>query len=360
MRNILIFSLFFFILNFSFSQTENLNFLPDTSFTLYDLIYINESVKNEQININSLYEKISTYQNEVYKKQNILSNLDLKKDLYLKLYGNLLKYIYIFNVSLSSNFVFVFSSKSFNIAYSRYLYLKLLSHYVKTLNNYIVLLTEEYTNELDALVNVKSALDSVLYNYQTKKQLITDYSTLLVKEANLLQQNALKIRNTIQNQYEFFKLIESSIINSIDLNSKNDTVDFSVLIGNMKSPINEPVIISSFGIHSHQYLKNVTIKNDGIDLYSKLDTVVKSVYQGQVINIVSVYKNGKSVILKHGNYFTVYSNLNIVYVVKNQLVYDNQPLGTLSIKTSKYSFPCLNFQIWKNSEKLNPNNFLNL
>jgi murein DD-endopeptidase MepM/ murein hydrolase activator NlpD len=175
-----------------------------------------------------------------------------------------------------------------------------------------------------------------------------------------MQQNATKIRNTLQNQYDSFTLIENSIINYVNFNSIDDTIDFSVLIGTMKSPIKDAIIISSFGVHSHQYLKNVTIKNDGIDLYSQIDTIAKCVYKGQIVTIVSIYKSGKSVIVKHGDFFTVYSNLNNIYVTKNQIVYENQPIGSLSVKTSKYSFPCLNFQIWKNNEKLNPNIYLNL
>jgi len=345
-----VFILLFFVIN-SYSQS-------DTSFSIFDNMYLSKNVDKQKKIIEDLNNQIINYQNKVNNTQTALKNINSKINIYSDIYVNCLTTYFVLKNSISSPFMFFLSTNSFNNMYNRFSFIKLLISYVHKLHAYIhILITEDKTNV--KLLNVyKSTLNAYLLSLQEEKTALDSNFLIMLKQTSILQQKSNQIRITIDKTYTDFEIIGKSIkkiSTNIDEHAE-ETDDF--IINCM--PIDNPVVISSYGEHSHPTLKNVKIRNDGIDLYSKTDTLVKLVADGIVVKILNVPNFGNSIIVKHKEFYSVYSSLNQIYVKETEVLENGKILGSISKSTSKYSFACLNFQIWKLSKKMNPNIFLKL
>src|SRR5690606_18388027 len=96
----------------------------------------------------------------------------------------------------------------------------------------------------------------------------------------------------------------------------------------------------------------VIIENDGINIQTAQNEKVKSIFGGEVKMVAFLPSIGNSVIIAHGEYFTVYSGLKDVYVKKGQKVNTGQELGQLQVNSDGVSE--LRFQIRKSTTPLNP------
>jgi septal ring factor EnvC (AmiA/AmiB activator) len=107
-----------------------------------------------------------------------------------------------------------------------------------------------------------------------------------------------------------------------------------------------------FGRQSYPGLKGVVVENDGINIQTQQNEKVKTIFNGEVKMIAFLPNIGNTVIIAHGEYFTVYSGLKDVYVKRGQKVNTGQELGQLQVNSEGVSE--LRFQIRKNTTPLNP------
>lgn len=126
--------------------------------------------------------------------------------------------------------------------------------------------------------------------------------------------------------------------------------------GKLPWPVEKGVITETFGTHPHPVLKGITTNNNGIDIATSKDAKVKSVYEGEVMGVVSIPGAGSAVLIKHGEYISVYSNLKSTSVSKGQKVKTGQSLGTAG--ENEDGLPEAHFEIWKEKTKLNPASWL--
>ena len=112
-----------------------------------------------------------------------------------------------------------------------------------------------------------------------------------------------------------------------------------------KGQLGWPVTRGRISCHFGKYnLKNIEYYNNGVDIRTVTYGIVNAVYDGRVSSVVEM--DGKVIIIvKHGNYFSVYNNLLRGMVLKGQKVVASQPLGLVG--QNEEGFPTLNFQIWK-------------
>jgi murein hydrolase activator len=102
--------------------------------------------------------------------------------------------------------------------------------------------------------------------------------------------------------------------------------------GKLPWPVEKGTITEGFGKNAHPTLPNVTTNNNGIDISAPKSAQVRSVFEGEVTSVLNIPGAGKVVIIKHGNYRTVYSNLQDTYVQTGSKVNTKQAIGSLLIK----------------------------
>jgi murein hydrolase activator len=136
-------------------------------------------------------------------------------------------------------------------------------------------------------------------------------------------------------------------------------VALSASFADNKSKFPWPVsgfVSQGFGRQNHPVLKGIVIQNDGVNIQTRQGEQVKSIFSGEVSRVAFTPGIGNSVIIKHGDYFTVYAGLKDITVKQGQQVSTNQNLGTVVANGEGISE--LRFQIRKNFDALNPQEWL--
>lgn len=131
---------------------------------------------------------------------------------------------------------------------------------------------------------------------------------------------------------------------------------FAALRGRMPFPVSSGFISDHFGVHKHPTLKGVMINNNGIDIQTSPGTAVHSVYDGVVQSVVNIPGINMVVAIQHGEYFTVYSKLSNVSVSVGTRVKTGQRIG--SVASDEDGTAEINFQVWKNTVRQNPESWL--
>ena len=113
-------------------------------------------------------------------------------------------------------------------------------------------------------------------------------------------------------------------------------------------------VVATFGDQQHSELKYVRTSNSGIDIQTAPGADARAVFNGVVTRVFVVPGYNNSVIVRHGNYLTVYSNLSQVYVKAGDAVSTRQALGKIYSDPEEGQATILHFQLWKEKTKLNP------
>jgi septal ring factor EnvC (AmiA/AmiB activator) len=131
------------------------------------------------------------------------------------------------------------------------------------------------------------------------------------------------------------------------------TLDFRRSRGRLPWPVESGFIARSFGRQKHPTIRNIEITNNGIDIRTDASAVVRAVYGGKVAGVQFIPGHDYTVILQHGNYYTVYSNVSETPLAKGQEVQAKQVIGRVSNNPITGASE-LHFELWHQKERLNP------
>jgi len=113
-------------------------------------------------------------------------------------------------------------------------------------------------------------------------------------------------------------------------------------------------IVSAFGEHQHQDLTYVRTNNNGIDIQTTAGADARAIFRGVVTRVFMMPGFNNNVIIRHGDYLTVYSNLSNVLIKQGDIVSANQIIGKIFTDIEKGNETILHFQLWNERTKLNP------
>lgn len=145
---------------------------------------------------------------------------------------------------------------------------------------------------------------------------------------------------------------------AMDATERSLSGSFAQNKGRLPGPVRGSYrIISDFGVHQHSELKRVQVNNGGIDIAVAAGADATAVFDGVVSSVFVIPGYNTAVMVRHGNYITVYANLSRVYVSAGTRVKTGQSLGRA------YTDPATNqttihFEIWKERSKQNPRSWL--
>ncbi|GHA73864.1 murein hydrolase activator EnvC family protein [Pontibacter akesuensis] len=126
--------------------------------------------------------------------------------------------------------------------------------------------------------------------------------------------------------------------------------------GRLAWPVERGFISQKFGRHNHPVLKGVVVENRGVDIQTAQDVPARAIFEGKVLTVASVPGMNNIVMIQHGEYFTVYAKLKTVNVKPGQTVKIKDTIGT--VYTDSDGTTELQFQIWKNSSNMNPEEWI--
>ena len=126
--------------------------------------------------------------------------------------------------------------------------------------------------------------------------------------------------------------------------------------GALPRPVERGIITGKFGKHPHPIVKGVIVDNPHIEITTEENAIVRSVFEGEVSSVVPIPGANVMVLVRHGNYFTVYSNLINVKVKAGDVVSLKEPIGTAF--TDEEGKTMVQLGIWKDADIQDPNPWL--
>jgi septal ring factor EnvC (AmiA/AmiB activator) len=258
--------------------------------------------------------------------------------------------------------MFLFSAEDFSKGYLRYRLFKEYSRYrqkqgellVQNQNKVAALLREiqqQKSEKEEVLSSIENEVHRLTLNKKRKSRLIQRLMTeqqWLQKSLKEKEKAAAQLENKIR---ELIAAQKKENINAAE------SGEFADRMGKLNWPVTNGLIVNEFGEHRHPVLKNVTIKNNGIDIRVTGSSDVYCVHNGQVSTVVAIPGLNKAVIVRHGKYLTVYGNLVDVFVSKGDIVSAGQKIGQIYRDNSEMK-EILHFEIWEENNKLDPEQWL--
>ncbi len=227
-------------------------------------------------------------------------------------------------------------------------------------------LLEQEKKEATTLEKEKLAKDKMLKEISSKESTLK--KELEKKKGEREKLNAA-IERVINEQLRLAREKASASSSATTGNSKSDkketklddasiklAAEFSQNKNKLPWPISSGFVSSGFGVQAHPTIKGVTIENNGIDITGKGSKDVKCVFNGEVVGVTKVPGYNYMVIVRHGNYYSVYSNLSSVSVKQGSKLNGQQSIG--SITADENGDAELHFELWKDKTKLNPEAWL--
>jgi len=135
------------------------------------------------------------------------------------------------------------------------------------------------------------------------------------------------------------------------------SADFANNRGKLPWPVGKGLICETYGEHEHPAIKGFMMFNNGVEICTSKGMQVRAVFDGEVTGIAISPTGGKLVIIRHGEYLSVYSNLGDVLVKTGQKVSVKQPLGTVLYNDDEGK-NSMNLQIWKGQKTMDPSGWL--
>ena len=139
--------------------------------------------------------------------------------------------------------------------------------------------------------------------------------------------------------------------------AKQLAANFSANKARLPWPVEKGLIVMRYGKQNHEVAKQVIIDNPGINIATEKGGAAKAVFDGSVTGVLRLPEGTMAVLLRHGNYFTVYSNLTDVLVKSGENVSRGQKLGTVFTDPGDGK-TILHFELWEDSKNLDPTPWL--
>jgi len=267
--------------------------------------------------------------------------------------------------------VYILSAKDFNQGYKRVKYLQQIAQVRRNGAEVIGELKEQIESskvklsaDLYVISDLRTREESqrvLLAQEQKDKQQIV--RTLNNRERQLQQELNDKKKIAQQIDREIQRLIEEERKNAemLALTPEQRLLGENFLDnrGRLPWPVERGVVTSHFGVRRHPELKNLTEDNIGIEITSSGSIPAKAVFRGEVAKIFSIPGANMTIILRHGQYLSVYANLVNIKVKAGDVVAVGQILGDVYADSGGNAAGVLKFMIFENEKKyLDPEQWL--
>ena len=336
----------------------------DETATLNKLQLIGENIKNQKQLINTLDNEITALNHEMKQLSNTRDSLQVVLEGYKKDYAEMVRQSHYARMQ-QSPLLFLLSSDSFQQLARRARYLQEFAHFrqeqVRRIENTQAeidiqndLLQANKDDKQTALSSRKREQENLQRDERKQQNMLNQLKS---KEKDLSQ----KLKQQQKKVAELNKKIDDIVRKQAAQSSKTSMTKEQKLIaggfeankGRLPWPVEKGMISGHFGKQQHPVYSLVTIDNKGIYLQTTAGAKARAVYKGDVTSCFMI-ANTYAVIIQHGNYRTVYSNLSKLSVKQGDKVEPKQAIGTIFTDPEQDQKTELYFQIYKDRDILNP------
>ena len=337
------------------------------------LLLISKNINSRKELIQNINDEVSYYNERVLETELIITIMQDDLEILKQKYANMIKVAWK-NQNKYNDIMFILSADDFNQTYLRLKYMQQLAEFRKkqfmainsvkaVLEIQIAKLNEAKLSKTRLLNEEKKESQKLTKEQQNKESTLANLKSQEQELKNKLQEQQ---KQMAQLQREIEKLIAEEAKRSSGSKTgkyeltpaeKIVSTNFDNNKGRLPWPVERGVITSSFGKQNHPILRNVTLDNKGIDITTTTGSTARAVFDGEVRKVISIPGAQNAVIIRHGQYLSVYTNLDDVYVSVGEMVVTKQSLGIIHTDKSENK-TVLHFEIWKVSTPMNPSYWL--
>lgn len=326
--------------------------------------------------VSTLQEELTYADAAIIRVDDVIAALAVDIDRLKVEYAQMLRIAY--RHRLNGSFLsFLFSARNFNDAFRRWQYLRQYDKYRKRQAQLIIETQEELVQRSQQLEEERREKEDLLASAQEQQSLLANEMGMMNELIANLKKDESKVAAELKTQQadhqKLNDLIEKVIFNEMAKERKEarkpealqadkketaqpvaavpvvDAAGFVKNKGHLPWPVQNGVITRYFGTQAHPTIKSVEITNNGVDISTDARSEVRAVFSGEVVGVQYVpgYKN--TLIIQHGPYYTVYSNMDEANVDRGDVVAAGQAIGRMGDTAAE-----LHFEVWREKQKLNP------
>lgn len=322
--------------------------------------------------ITALEREVKIIDREIELTRDEIKNLEAENELNKQEYARLIYYAYRNHTSYEK-LMYILAGSTISQSYQRFKYLKYISEYRVEKASQIEKLMEELDRKRENLLALRSEKLDVMEEKDLEQEkligqrgrqseMIQDLSR---QEKRLKKQIEEKERIARELEAEIRKIIEDEArkASSDDiyaaLTPEQELVgnDFRKNKGKLPWPVAKGIITTGFGDNEFPGLVGTSVKNNGIDINSAPGTRVRSIFDGDVTKVFAINGANYTVLIRHGQFLTVYQNLVNVRVKSGDKVLTKEVLGDAFIDETHH-VSMIHFEVWQERSILNPEDWL--
>ncbi len=327
-----------------------------------ELNALNERIREQEKLVRSIKGEVVLLDSEINENTDIIVTLEddlvnLKKE-----YASMLFAAQKANNS-ATRLTFLFSAKSFDQLIMRIRYMKQYAETRKLQAEQILKVQQELSvhvaeirttrEEKNKLLNEQLAATNSLTSLKQKQNALVKS---LEKQEKKLRKDLAETKKAVARLDALIEdLIKEEMARALRANNSESVTLSNSFEENRNKflwPVASGFVSQKFGRQNHPVLKGIVQQNNGVNIQTQENQKVKSIFQGEVRRVAFIQGLGSTVIIKHGDYLTVYAGLKEVFVRSGQKVTTNQEIGKVFSNTEGVSE--LRFQIFKNTTALDP------
>ncbi len=325
---------------------------------------INSQIETRNDLIKNINQQIQFYNAEINQRVKSITRYEQQLDTLLLQYANFIRTTQ-FLQSKHDVLLHILASRNLLQMYRRIRFYREYLQYQHSQHDAITALNNRLHAERDSLLTAQKYL-VVLRNeeYNSRNQLISE-QTQYNNELKRLMQKEKELRNTLLEDRKKVQALNVAINKLIEeeaeqnRKAKHDAIykklskDFASNKGRLPWPILTGTIVRGYGQQESKLLKGIRTTSEGVDIAAKKNSVVRSIFNGKVTKVARIPGGNDVVIIRHGDFLTLYSNLTNLVINIGDEVKAGQAIGTLYTEKNAEQ-GILHFEIWKEFRSQNP------
>jgi septal ring factor EnvC (AmiA/AmiB activator) len=331
-----------------------------------ELTALNERISEQEKLIISIKDEVNLLNLEIGENNGIIQVLEEDLEKLKKEYASMIFAAQKANNS-ATRLTFLFSAQTFDQLIMRLKYMEQYGDIRKLQADQIMKVQDELGGQVKSITKRREEKSRLLNDEVTENNNLTNLKTKksrlvksLEKEEKKLKRDLEQTKKAVANLDKLInEIIKEELAREASANRSNEVTALSATFEDNKTKFPWPVsgfISQKFGRQNHPVLKGIVIQNDGINIQTKENEKVSCIFDGEVRKVAFIPTLGSTVIIKHGEYLSVYTGLKEVSVKVGQKVSTNQAIG--KVLSNGDGISELRFRIHKNTTPLDPQAWL--
>jgi septal ring factor EnvC (AmiA/AmiB activator) len=333
---------------------------------------LEKGIQSRAVLIGALEKEVVILDREIWTTEMEISRLVTENEKNKQEYARLIYYAFR-NLTDYEKLMYILAGSTITQSYQRYKYLKYISDYrvekarqieamvveldykkesLNQLRNEKLSLMEEKDSENDKLEREKGER-SVMIEHLKKEE--SRLKKEIEEKERIARELESKIREIIE--AEARKVSSGSVYGALTPEQELVGNDFRKNKGKLPWPVEKGIITMGFGDHEVPGLRGSSVKNNGVDINSEPGTLVRAVFEGEVTKVFAILGANYTVLVRHGEFLSVYQNLVNVRVKTGDSVITKEVIGEAFTDKGE-NVAMMHFEVWMERSILNPEDWL--